>query len=111
MNKTDPNLNDPQQRVLQVILILAGRELRGVPNAELARAIKTTESRMVSDLRNLEAAGFVERLPSIDGRPGNWRLSPRIVRIARAVDDGLKAIELQLEQTRQRYEQKAESTH
>ena len=109
-NKADPNMNEPQQRVLQIIVVLAGCELHGVANAELARAVKTTESRMVSDLRNLESAGFVERLPSINGRPGNWRLSPRIVRISHAVEAGLKAIELQLMQTRQRYEVVAKPT-
>lgn len=100
-------LNDAQQRLCQIFFVLAGNELHGMSNADMARALRTSESRMVSDIRNMEHAGLIERLPSVNGKPGNWRLSPRIVRIARAVDEGLSAIELQVAQIRDRYANKS----
>lgn len=92
------NLNDAQQRVCCMIFALAGKELMGLSNAELARALKTSESRMISDVRNAEHAGLIEKLYT-----GKWRLAPRVVQIAKAHEQGLESIRLQLLEVEQRY--------
>jgi DNA-binding IclR family transcriptional regulator len=100
-------LMDAQQRVLKVFFVLAGKELNGMSNAQLARAVGTSESRMVSDLRNAEAAGIVERLPPEQPHlSGNWRLAPRVVQIAKAHDAALEHLKLKLVEVEQRYGRK-----
>lgn len=90
--------NDAQQRICNLFFALAGKELTGLSNAELARLLKTSESRMVSDTRNMEHAGIVERL-----HDGKWRLAPRVVQIAQAHKDGLEQVRLKLVEVEQRF--------
>ncbi len=92
-------LNDAQQRICHLFFALAGKELTGLSNAELARLLKTSESRMISDTRNMEHAGFIERLHG-----GKWRLAPRVVQIAQAHKDGLEQVRLQLIEVERRYD-------
>ena len=91
MSNTTPikpaTTNQAQQRVLTILRVLAGRTTDGMTNAQLARAVKTSESRMHGDIRNCEQSGFVERLTS-----GNWRLGSSFVQIANAHVSELAAL-------------------
>lgn len=91
-------INDAQQRVTQILLLLAGKEAEGLPQGAIAKAGKWAGSKTHNDLRNLRHAGFAERLPN-----GNWRLAPKLVQIAIAHQTGLARIADQLAELQQRF--------
>ena len=100
-------LCDAQQRILTVLMTLAGREVDGVSLTEIAAALaeragKTVQSQRNSvhrDLNNLRHAGLAEQLLDSD----RWRLGPRVVQMALAHQRHLERTELKLAEVRQRY--------
>jgi DNA-binding IclR family transcriptional regulator len=92
-------VNDSQQRVLQIVLCLAGNELDGLTPAAIAKAVKSTSNRIHHDLRNLAQAGFAERL-----RSGNWRLGPKMIQLALDYQSSLVRIDAAAEEIKQRYQ-------
>lgn len=88
-----------QQRVLQVLLALAGNEFGGVTPGELARATRSTASNMTRDLANLSLAGLAEEIPDT----GRWRLGPKMVQLALAHLRHMDDIERRHNEVRQRY--------
>lgn len=91
-------VNNAQQRVLRILLVIAGNEGEGVAQSAVARAIKASDSRAFNDLRNLAEAGFAEKLAN-----GNWRLAPKLVQIALAHQRGLARLKAMAEEIEQRY--------
>lgn len=91
-------INQAQQRVMRILLVLAGHEGEGVAQSAIARAIKTSDSRVFNDLRNIAEGGFAERLEN-----GNWRLAPKLVQIALAHQNGLARLKSQVEEIQQRF--------
>lgn len=99
MDNTDSyRINDAQQRVAQIMMLLAGKEVEGVSQVAICKAHKWGASKVHNDLRNLRHAGLAERLAN-----GNWRLAPKLVQIAIAHQQGLARITAQLEEIHQRY--------
>jgi DNA-binding IclR family transcriptional regulator len=90
--------NPAQQRVLAVLLLLAGNEFTGVLPSELARALDTSLPNMTRDLDNLRTAGLAERLDT-----GRWRLGPKLVQIALAFSTHVGRMSDQLTEIKQRY--------
>lgn len=88
-----------QQRVLQVLLALAGNEFHGVTPGELAKATRSTASNMTRDLANLSLAGLAEEIPDT----GRWRLGPKMVQLALAHLRHMDDIERRHNEVRQRY--------
>lgn len=95
-------LSDSQQRLLSVLKALAGHEISGLTNAQVARMVKTSESRSHGDLNNLKEQGLAEQL-----HDGKWRLGTEIVQIAVAHQEGLQAIERKLAEVKLRYGREA----
>ena len=60
-----------QQRLLQLVDLLAGHELQGLANVEVARALNCSAPMALRDLDNLRTAGWAEQTPL-----GRWRLAP-----------------------------------
>lgn len=76
---TDPKyISDAQQRILGLILVLAGHEIDGLANGQIAEANKCSPSQVTRDLANLAHMGWAEQIPGT----GRWRLGPEIVQIA-----------------------------
>lgn len=98
MSSASFKVNNAQQRVLRILLVLAGNEGEGVAQSAVARAIKATDSRAFNDLRNLAEAGFAEKLSN-----GNWRLAPKAVQIAIAHMNGLARLKAMASEIEQRY--------
>ncbi len=90
--------NDAQQRVAQILQVLAGREAEGLTQGAICKSGKWSAPMVHNDLRNLRAAGFVERLES-----GNWRLGPKLVQIAISHQTGLARLRAQVEEIENRY--------
>lgn len=98
---------EAQQRVLFVMLALAGHEVDGVSLTEIAVALanrtgKTKggqKNNVFRDLHNLKEAGLAEQLPDSE----RWRLAPRLVQIATSHQRYLDRAAARLDETRQRY--------
>lgn len=75
---SEPYRNEAQQRLLQLVQLLAGNELTGIAPAEIARQLKVTPSCITRDVANLQMAGMAELVPET----GRVRLGPALVQMA-----------------------------
>lgn len=91
--------NAPQERMLDLLLILAGHELHGLAPIEIAKALNAPRSTALRDLNVLRKKGFAEQIPETD----RWRLAPRMVQIAVAFSTGINRARSKLAETEQRY--------
>jgi len=89
-----------QQRGYRVMLALAGHEIDGVRPGELADGLQLSASIITRDLANLRSAGLAETLPH---DPTRWRLTPKLVQIARAYEGHLARAQGALAEVNQRY--------
>lgn len=89
-----------QQRILKLLVALAGNEFTGLLPSELARGIKTSASNVTRDLNNLKTAGLAEEIPDADGR---WRLGPKVVQIAIAHLNCRDRAQSRMDELNQRY--------
>lgn len=98
---------EAQQRVLFVMLALAGHEFDGVSLTEIASALaqrsgKTKngqKNNVFRDLHNLKEAGLAEQLPDSE----KWRLTPRLVQIAQSYGRNITRIGSRFDEIQQRY--------
>lgn len=91
--------NDAQQRLLKVILLLAGNEFSGLAPSDLAKALDTNPSNITRDLANLKEAGLAEQLADT----GRWRLGPKLVQIALAFSEHMARSTARVNEIQQRY--------
>lgn len=91
--------NPAQQRLMQLLLLLAGHEITGIAPAEIAREMGCAPPKVTRDMANLLEAGFAELVPET----GRWRLAPRVVQIATRHMAALDRAEKRLDETRNRY--------
>lgn len=95
-----PNyINAAQQRVLKILMFLAGHELVGLMPSELAKAMHTSASNITRDLANLRAAGMAEQVADT----GGWRVTPRVGQIALRVMNAYGEAKRRVEETAQRF--------
>jgi DNA-binding IclR family transcriptional regulator len=88
------------ERVCQLIMAMAGHEIQGVRNSELAAALKVSRPTITRDLISLKRIGIVEEIP---GLPGRWRLGPKIIQIARSHTEGMARIKSAVAEIEQRF--------
>lgn len=88
-----------QQRILAMVLVLAGNEFDGLAPKEISRAMKIGPSTVTRDLHNLREAGFAEQIQST----GRWRLGPKPIQIATAFLEALNRAESGLREVSQRF--------
>jgi DNA-binding IclR family transcriptional regulator len=91
--------NEPQQRILRLLMLLAGNEVTGVRPSEVAMLQKCSPPVATRDLANLRSAGLAELVPETD----RWRLAPAVVQIALKHMLALERAETRLAETRNRY--------
>ena len=91
--------NEAQQRLLRIVLALAGKEWEGIKPNDLAKSLGVTAATITRDLANLKEAGWVE---TIDGLTA-VRLTPRVGQISTTVQDGLNRVHRRLDEFQQRY--------
>ncbi|HFO0136949.1 hypothetical protein [Pseudomonas aeruginosa] len=97
---TDKYRSGQVQRVLRILLVLAGNEFRGMQLKEVAAAADCTTDNALRALENLRIAGLAERSPHDHHR---WLLGPRLVQIAVGFDDALRRAQSEIDERRQRY--------
>ena len=88
------------QRVLRVLMALAGNEFRGMTLKDVATATDCSNDNALRALENLRTAGLAERSPHDEKR---WLLGPRLVQVAFAFDDALQRAQHELDERRQRF--------
>jgi DNA-binding IclR family transcriptional regulator len=91
--------NDAQQRILRLVLVLAGNEITGLKPSEIAQLNQCKPPMVTRDLANLREAGLAELVPETD----RWRLAPQVVQIALKHMAALERAETRLAETRNRY--------
>ncbi|MCX7506625.1 IclR family transcriptional regulator [Delftia tsuruhatensis] len=99
MTRTTDYTNAAQQRVLQLINLLAGHELQGLAPTAIARSMGCSTSVVTRDMANLHSAGWAERTPDGD----RWRLSPHVVQISLRHAAAIRAGEQNLQDVVQRF--------
>ena len=95
--------HEGQQRVLALVLLLAGHEITGLAPAEIAKAQGCNASAVTRDLANLQEAGFAEVVPET----GRWRLAPQIVQISIRHAAALTRAQARLDEISNRYSRNA----
>ena len=91
--------NEGQQRILRLVMLLAGNEITGITPGDIAREQGCSASVVTRDLDNLRTAGFAEIVPETQ----RWRLAPPVVQIAMQHMAALDRAEQRLAETRNRY--------
>ena len=91
--------HDGQQRILKLVLLLAGNEITGLAPADIARQQACSASMVTRDLDNLRTAGWAEQVPETQ----RWRLAPQVVQIAVKHMTALERASARLNETTQRY--------
>ena len=99
MSRATDYTNAAQQRLLQLIDLLAGHELQGLAPAEIAKALNVGASHVTRDLDNLRTAGWAEQTP----QGGRWRLAPHVVQISLRHAAAIQAGQQQLNDVVQRF--------
>jgi DNA-binding IclR family transcriptional regulator len=90
---------ESQQRILRVMLALAGHEVTGLAPGELAKGLELPAAQITKDLANLRLAGLAEEIPGI----GRWRLTPKLIQIGVALQLAVEQAERKLGEMKQRY--------
>lgn len=91
--------NEAQQRILRLIVLLAGNEITGLAPADIARQQGCSPALVTRDLSNLRTASFAEQVPET----ARWRLAPEVVQIAIKHMAAIDRAERRLDETKQRY--------
>lgn len=91
--------HDGQQRILRLVMLLAGNEVHGLAPSHIARVQECNASMVTRDLANLQTAGWAERVRDSD----NWRLAPQVVQLSVRHATALARAEDELRETRNRF--------
>jgi DNA-binding IclR family transcriptional regulator len=90
---------EAQQRILRLVMTLAGNEVHGLTNSAVAKLQGCSPSQATRDLQNLLAAGFAEHVPDTNG----WRLSPMVIRMSVAHATALDKADRRLDEIKTRF--------
>lgn len=88
------------RRPIRLLFILQGHAFDGLRLKQIAETLRASHSTTLRDLQVLESEGVAERIP---GRDEYWRLSPRLVQVAKAHDQELLRLRARIDETEQRY--------
>lgn len=97
---TASNSRQPARRALRLLWVLQGQTFEGMRLTKIAEALGVPPSTAHRDLHVLADEGVAERIP---GREDFWRLSPRIIQLARAHDDEVQRLRRRVDEVNQRY--------
>ena len=85
-------------KALSVMFALAGHEVQGLTNNDIAAATGLSASAATQYRQVLQDEGMVEAI-----MPGRYRLTPKIVQVARDHHTGLERMRHMVSETEQRY--------
>lgn len=87
------------RRAARLLMALAGHEVDGVSNSQLAAALGCNEGTSLRTLQVLADEGLAEQIAATR----RWRLGPRLVQVAVAFSQGVERAESRLTEVRQRF--------
>ena len=99
MSRATDYTNAAQQRLLQLVDLLAGHELAGLVPGEIAKALAVNASTVTRDLDNLRTAGVADR----DEATGHWHLTPRLPQQAIKVFNAIDTAQRRVDEARTRF--------
>lgn len=100
MSAAPPKAQPGTRRALRLLWVLQGHSVDGLRLNQIAKTLAVPAPTALRDLRVLEDEGIAERIP---GRDEYWRLTPRLVQLARAHDDDMRRARERIEEIDQRY--------
>lgn len=98
MSDSAKYISEQQQRLLKLILTLAGNEVEGLAPGEIAKLVACAPSQVTRDLANLKHAGWAEQTTT-----GRWRLGPMPVQMAMRHMTALDRAESRLNEIKNRF--------
>jgi DNA-binding IclR family transcriptional regulator len=90
----------PARRALALLWALQGHAFDGLRLKQVAEALKVAPPMALRDLELLAEEGVAERIP---GREECWRLTPKLIQLARAHDDELRRVRARVDDIDRRY--------
>lgn len=95
-----PQQQQSARRALRLLWVLQGHAFDGVRLGQVADALQTSKPTALRDLGLLAEEGLAERIP---GNEECWRLTPKLIQLARAHDDELRRVRQRVDEIDQRY--------
>jgi DNA-binding IclR family transcriptional regulator len=99
MSADSQYISEAQQRILGLILVLAGNEIEGLAPSQIAKLNICSASQVTRDLANLKAKGWAEQIATT----GRWRLGPEIVQVSMRHLTALDRAKTRLDEARNRF--------
>lgn len=97
---SNPQHHQPTRRALRLLWILQGHVFEGLRLKQVADLLKVSSPMALRDLELLADEGIAERIP---GHEDCWRLTPRLIQLARAHDEDMFRMRQRIEEINQRY--------
>lgn len=88
------------RRTIRILWILQGHVMDGLRLTQIANGLNTSLPNAQRDMEVLREEGVTERIP---GREDCWRLTPKIVQIARATGEEFAKLRGRIDEFEQRY--------
>lgn len=88
------------RRAIRAIWVLQGHTFNGLRLKQITEALETTAATALRDLEMLADEGVAERIP---GREDFWRLTPKLIQLARAHDTEMQRQRDAVDEFDQRY--------
>lgn len=88
------------RRAIRLLWVLQGHVLDGLRLKAIAEAMKTNMVNALRDLEMLADEGVAERIP---GKEDHWRLTPKLVQVARATAEEFARHRAKVDEFDQRY--------
>ena len=87
------------RRAIRLLWILQGHAFQGLRLKQIQEALQTTASTALFDLQMLADEGVAERIP---GKEDFWRLTPKLIQLARAHEADFNEVRRKIEEYDQR---------
>ena len=91
--------NDSQQRILRLIEVLAGHEVKGLAPSDIAQRMECGAGTVTRDTRNLQTAGWAELVRD----SSNWRLSPKAIQLVTQHATALARAQAEIDEIKNRF--------
>lgn len=88
------------RRAFKIVWLLQGHSFDGIRLKAICDHLKVSPSIALRDLETMADEGLVERIP---GREECWRLTPKLIQLARAHDQEVSRLRARVDELDQRY--------
>ncbi|MDA8449815.1 DeoR family transcriptional regulator [Acidovorax sp. GBBC 3332] len=100
MSQVAAHQHQSARRALRLLWLLQGHAFDGLRLKQAAEALQVSSPTALRDLQLLADEGVAERIP---GNEECWRLTPKLIQLARAHDDEMRRMRARVDDIDQRY--------